>query len=391
MDELGGRAMRGKFIKQFIILAFCGFSIPLTTFAQQSRSSLALGDRNGSPNTSISVPVQIYSNQGLVGIQFDVIYNPLHFDIAGVTPFPSLSTDHLFVDKALAIGQHRFLVYSATNTEFEDDVIGDLELNLSASFPEGVAALSFSNISFVKSNGEVLTVAIAPFVKLTAPTESVNLNQLDSLDFSAIAIATDGAVTQVEFQAQGNTVAVATESPFAATWTADIPGNVFVNAIAVDSDGDIGTSICIEITVTPTSFPFLDDWILQEFTAEQRNDPATINAFADPEKDGIINLLEYAFGLKPLVDSQDGLPVLEIVEEAGEQYLALRYQKPVGITALSYTVETYREGSGWSSDSSRITQTVLESIDGVEKIRALSLDPIVEESDLIRIRIEIAQ
>lgn len=390
MDGLGGRAMRRRFINRIFLSALCGLSIALATSAQESRSSLALGDRSGSPNTSISVPVQIYSNQGLVGIQFDIIYNPLHFDINGITPFPSLSTDHLFVDKELAIGQHRFLVYSTTNTEFADDVIGSLELDLSASFPEGVAALSFSNISFVKSKGEVLSVAIAPFVKLTAPTESVNLNQLDSLDFAAIAIATDGTVTQVEFQAQGNTVAVDTESPFAATWTADIPGNVFVNAIAVDSDGDIGTSPGIEITVTPTSFPFLDDWMLQEFTEEQRNDPAISSEFADPEKDGIINLLEYAFGLKPLEDSQDGLPVLEIVEEAGEQYLALRYQKPVGITALSYTVEIYRESTGWASDSSRITQTVLESIGGVEKIRALSLDPIVDESDLIRIRIEIA-
>lgn len=361
-----------------------------TASSQEIRSSLALGDRNGSANTSISVPIQIYSAQELVGIQFDVFYNPLDFDVTGITPFPSLSTDHLFVDKGTASGIHRFLIYSASNATFADDVIGNLELDLSASFPEGVAALSFSNISFVKSNGEVLTVAIAPFVKLNAPSESVSLDQFDSLDFSAIAIATDGALTQVEFQANGNTVAVDTEGPFAATWTADIPGNVFVNAIAVDSDGDIGTSPGIEITVTPTSFPFLNDWILQEFTEEQQDDPATINAFADPEKDGIINLLEFAFGLKPLEDSQDGLPVLEIVEEAGEQYLALRYQKPVGITALTYTVEIYQESTGWTSDSSRVNQTVLETVDGIEKIRALSLDPIVNESDLIRIRIEIA-
>ncbi len=383
--------MNSRIIKRILLSAICGLSIPFTTFAQQSRSSLALGDRSGTPNTSISVPIQIYSNQGLVGIQFDVLYNPLHFDVAGMTSFSSLSTDHLFVDKELATGQHRFLIYSATNAEFADDVIGSLELDLSASFPEGIAALSFSNISFVKSSGEVLTVAIAPFVKLTTPTESVDLNQLDPLDFSAIAIATDGTVTQVEFQANGNTVAVDTESPFSATWTADVPGNVFVNAIAVDSDGDIGTSPGIEITVTPTSFPFLDDWILEEFTEEEQNDPAISSAFADPEKDGIINLLEFAFGLKPLVDSQDGLPELEIVEEAGEQYLALRYQKPAGITALSYTLEIYRESTGWTSDSSRISQTVLETVSGIEKIRALSLDPIINESDLIRIRIEIAQ
>lgn len=381
--------MRSRFLKRFIFSALCGLSVPLTTLAQESRSSLALGDRSGSPNTSISVPIQVYSNQGLVGIQFDVLYNPLNFDLAGITPFPSLSTDHLYIDKELATGQQRFLVYSTTNAVFADDVIGSLELDLSASFPEGVAALSFSNISFVKSNGEVLTVAIAPYVKLTAPSESVNLDQLDSLDFSAIAIATDGTVTQVEFQANGNTVAIDTEGPFSATWTADIPGNVFVNAIAVDSDGDIGTSPGIEITVTPTSFPFLNDWILQEFTEEQQNDPATSSAFADPEKDGIINLLEFAFGLKPLEDSRDGLPEIEIVEDAGERYLALRYQKPVGVTALSYTVEVYREG-GWSNDASTISQTVLESVGGIEKIRALSLEPIAAESDLIRIRIEIA-
>ncbi|MBK8478496.1 MAG: hypothetical protein IPL39_20075 [Opitutaceae bacterium] len=62
-----------------------------------------------------------------------------------------------------------------------------------------------------------------------------------------------------------------------------------------------------EIVVGVTS---LADWKALHFGVE--TDPALIGDSADPDGDGIANLLEYAFGLEPLSPSRTGLPSMTV-------------------------------------------------------------------------------
>jgi hypothetical protein len=65
-------------------------------------------------------------------------------------------------------------------------------------------------------------------------------------------------------------------------------------------------------------------------------DLALIGPEADPDADGLLNLLEYAFALDPQVPSLDGIPQLSIHEVAGEQSAVLTYRQATAATDLEF-------------------------------------------------------
>jgi len=373
------RVSRIFHLASILLLASLTFSS-----AQDIRSSLALGDRSGSPNTSISVPIQIASNGGLVGLQFDVLFNSTIIDITSVTP-GTLSTDHTIVSQSVESGRQRLLIYSKTNTELENGILGDLELDLSGNFTGEHASLSLSNVSFVTANGTVLSVDIAPFVQLTDPSENVAANELSSLNLSAVAIANSGEVTRVEFQADGRTIGFDTEGPYSVAWAVDAPGNVLVTAVAIDVNGNRGTSTGVLVNVTAS--PFLETWRQANFNEAQRTDPGISGFNSDPDGDGVINFFELAFGLNPLIADLSGMPKVDFVEENGMRYLALRYQRPAGMADLIYTVEISGDLSNWLSTAVAVSEKILETSGGLETILAQTVDPIEEKPVFIRVRI----
>jgi hypothetical protein len=370
--------------KTVFVAALLGLG-PFLNFAHANQSSLALGDRTGGPSTSISVPIQVASDGGLVGLQFDVLFNSTRVDITSISP-ASLSTDHDFVSKTISPGLHRVLAYSESNAEFENGIIGNLEVDLGASFVGDKVQLALSNVSFVTSDGTILSVDIAPFVQLTDPTTTVSTNELNSLDLSAIAIANSGDVTRVEFQVDGRTVAFDSEGPYSASWVVDAPGNVLLTAVAIDESGKRGRSSGIQIEVTPS--PFLEAWRQANFNAQQQADAGISGFNSDPDGDGIINFFELAFALNPLVADLSGLPALQIVEENGMRYLALSYQRPEGMTDLDYTVEISGDLATWLGTTEAVTESILETVGGLEHILAQAVNPLGENPAFIRIRIE---
>jgi hypothetical protein len=65
-------------------------------------------------------------------------------------------------------------------------------------------------------------------------------------------------------------------------------------------------------------------------------DPAIIGPDADPDNDGLLNLLEYAFALDPNTPGADGLPELSIRQLEGEQYAVLTYRQATAATDLEF-------------------------------------------------------
>lgn len=126
---------------------------------------------------------------------------------------------------------------------------------------------------------------------------------------------------------------------------------------------NLGAPIAATITVHDTPF---GDWRFAEFGTNANNSIIS-GDFADPDGDGIVNLLEYALDLNPNVASVQGLPASQIDSACG--CLTLTYTKVLSAIDLTYSAEAASNPGGpWSTNG--ITSTVLTNNGLTETIKA---------------------
>jgi len=86
-----------------------------------------------------------------------------------------------------------------------------------------------------------------------------------------------------------------------------------------------------------------NQWVSDHFTEQEVGNPVIVGQDADPDGDGIANLIEYAFGTEPREGSADSELTRvkpEVVQVAGERRLRLRFTLPEFIpTDLIYQIE----------------------------------------------------
>src|SRR5690606_8571745 len=76
-------------------------------------------------------------------------------------------------------------------------------------------------------------------------------------------------------------------------------------------------------------------WQGEQFGEDAENELVSGEA-ADPDADGLINLLEYAFVLDPQAASPVGLPRAVRFVHAGDDHLAVEFHRPPAPTRLIY-------------------------------------------------------
>ena len=110
------------------------------------------------------------------------------------------------------------------------------------------------------------------------------------------------------------------------------------------------------------------EWQAAHFTTAELADPAISGPNADPDGDGRANLIEYAFGLDPLVADQDAS-----TSAIGPNGLTLTYPEVVGATDLLYHLEQSPDILHWVTPNSP-TRSVL-SDDGTKRLGELTESP----------------
>ena len=127
------------------------------------------------------------------------------------------------------------------------------------------------------------------------------------------------------------------------------PGN-YSGTVTITGGADIlGTndlaSQSFQVSASATLF---DAWRVVEFGADTNN-PAISDDLADPDGDGLANLLEYGLHLDPNAAGATGLPVGE--EDAECNCLSLVYRETIAATDLRYTVEAAdNPGGPWNTN-----------------------------------------
>jgi hypothetical protein len=93
-------------------------------------------------------------------------------------------------------------------------------------------------------------------------------------------------------------------------------------------------------------------WQQGNFTGAELTNSAISGDTADPDSDGIPNLMEYALGLSPKAPNSSGLPVASIQNIGGTNYLAVAYKQVLYDTDISYTVQVSGDLVTWNSGPS---------------------------------------
>jgi hypothetical protein len=115
----------------------------------------------------------------------------------------------------------------------------------------------------------------------------------------------------------------------------------------------------------------VDDWRLANFTTPQLNDPQISGALADPDRDGLSNLMEYALGLPPLAPE-----VNPFNPRVVGGYFQLTYSRSKSATDVSLTVEYSSDLVTWQSGPAWFTQTGIVDQGATQLITVAATTPV---------------
>lgn len=90
----------------------------------------------------------------------------------------------------------------------------------------------------------------------------------------------------------------------------------------------------------------IEAWRRSNFGNPANSGPGADNA--DPDADGVLNLVEYGSGLNPNFASREGLPTGSIVPVEIEDFLTLSFTRNAAATDLTYRVEVSGDLTGWA-------------------------------------------
>ncbi len=278
-----------------------------------------------------------------------------------------------------------------TVTATDDAGEGDLTYTWSATGP---AAVGFSsNMTNAAKNASATFSAPGSYTLTVTVTDVPGLSAVSSV--SVTVVATTASLT---VDPPSATLVVGGTQTLAATpldqfgnpmlvpvaWSASGGGEITQSGVytataaggpwqATASTGSLDTSAAI--TVTSRTF---EAWEAATFTQLQINAGESAMA-ADPDKDGLINLAEYALGTLPYSFTPQPSAV------PGDSSMSITFQRPAWIGDVIYHAEACDDFSDWSA----LTLEVLTPGADPETVRATYTLPVPKpEKSFLRLRFE---
>jgi hypothetical protein len=150
--------------------------------------------------------------------------------------------------------------------------------------------------------------------------------------------------------------------------------------VVPDSNYLVGTPAADTVFLQDAPF---DAWRLAEFTPQELMNPIISGPNADPDLDGLLNLLEYAFGFDPQApDVSKGfsgaMESIMVIGGAGREAYVVRFHRRLEATDLVYEVQVSTDLVNWNSgpnysrapsppvnDGNGVTETLRVEIFGI--------------------------
>ncbi len=134
----------------------------------------------------------------------------------------------------------------------------------------------------------------------------------------------------------------------------------------------------------------IDFWLNKHFSKIQLEDNEIVGTEADPDKDGLNNLFEYAFARNPLTTDNDPGVVALQSRSPENGTLSFNYERTSNATDLRYHYEVSGDLTRWTdTPNENVTlQLVRTSIDGTETVQ-VTISHLEAGSQFVRIRASI--
>jgi hypothetical protein len=240
--------------------------------------------------------------------------------------------------------------------------------------PEGVVSYWLNLFDTTITAGQTYTLTFtdpsqanrAPVLALSRndirvrPGRAVSISATGTDPDGTIPVLSTGALPDAAVFADAHTG----QSTFTWTPAADQVG-VFT-VLFKASDGQLFATSSARITVDPAAASGFELW--QESNWPGVTDPAVIGSAADPDRDGLDNLMEYALDADPTVTDDSVLPVVGFVKIDGQSYLTLAYDRRTDDPGLTYEVVAsdalHAPLSGWAVQTAILESGVPDAATG---------------------------
>lgn len=144
--------------------------------------------------------------------------------------------------------------------------------------------------------------------------------------------------------------------------------------------GQNTTSLTIPVTIVDN----LEWWKRGRWSAAELQDASVSGDNADPKKTGFTNLLRYAMKLDTDADLEKGVPVVNVVTIAGQDYATFSYRRRLDDNLLFYDLETSSDLLTWQSVGGGFLQTgTVANGDGSETVTLRSVSPLAPSGSLL--------
>jgi hypothetical protein len=128
----------------------------------------------------------------------------------------------------------------------------------------------------------------------------------------------------------------------------------------------------------------IDAWRLANFTTADLVDPSISGDLADPDHDGLSNLMDYALGLPPKGPTSTNRPYASIING----YFTLTYTRPKAAVDISLLVEQSADLVSWQSGPGHIEQVSCVDEGPIQRITAQVTAPVAGASiGYLRLRV----
>jgi hypothetical protein len=164
-------------------------------------------------------------------------------------------------------------------------------------------------------------------------------------------------------------------------------GDYVLRLTASNASAMVFSDLPVSVNPNPNLYA---DWVALAFPGQTNT--ALLAPGADPDKDGAVNLLEFALGIDPAVpDAQPfapGLPIGSIQSLAGTNYLTLAVKRPVGRLNLLYAAEVSGDLAQWAE--AVLAGPPVNNGDGTETLLFVDTIPVLEaDRRFIRLRVSL--